>query len=86
MDKPVINYYMTNTEEANKKNTTTIKDETEKLLINKNNIFQRQQINSMRISMNIKRQAMKLLRKLSIQQANINNKPSIHSNQSQTTL
>ena len=45
-----------------------------------------QQINSMRISINIKRQAMKLLRKVSIQQANINKTLLIHSNQSQTTL
>ena len=45
-----------------------------------------QQINSMKISINIKRQAMKLLRKVSIQKATTNNKPLIHSNQSQTTL
>ena len=46
-------------------------------------MFQIQQINSMKISINIKRQAMKLLRKVSIQQATINDKPLIHSNQYQ---
>ena len=83
---------MTNIRDENKKQTNNIKDETEKLSdqqkqqLTYNSMFQMQQINSMKISINIKRQAMKLLRKVSIQQANTNNKPLIHSNQSQTTL
>ncbi len=49
-------------------------------------IFQTQQIGSMTISMHIKKQIMKLLRKVLILLTNINNKPLTQFKQSQTTL
>jgi hypothetical protein len=49
-------------------------------------IFQTQQIGSMTISMHIKKQIMKLLRKVLILLTNINKKPLTQFNQSQTTL
>ena len=85
---------MTNTRDENKKQSNNIKDETEKLPDQQkqqldnitSDVSNIKQINSMKISINIKRQAKKLLRKVSIQQATTNNKPLIHSNQLQRPM
>ena len=92
---------MTNLKDENKRQSNNIKEDTNEFLDNQRQqlenttsaiseiqhlLFQKQQIGSIIISMNIKDQIMKFLIRALISQTNINNKPLTQSKQFQITI